>query len=628
MVFLQAEGLSKSFGTRVLFTDITFTIAEGQKIALVARNGEGKSTLLKILIGQEIADTGKVTLNKNTRTVYLPQEPSLISGKTILENVFTGGGSMAVAVAEYEKAMEEHAHADNPQTTRALQDATSKMDALEAWDYELKIRQILSRLGITNLEQKVDTLSGGQKKRVALARVLIEEPELLILDEPTNHLDVDMIEWLEEYLSRSRMALLLVTHDRYFLDSVSNEILEMEGGKLFRYTGNYASYLEKKAEREQSETATRESARNLLRKELEWMRKQPRARGTKAKYRVNAFYDLQDKAAGPAAQAGIEVNVGMQRLGKKIISFEHVKKSFPGKEILSDFTYSFQKGERVGIVGPNGIGKTTFLDILTGRQAPDDGKIETGETVAFGYFTQQSINLPEDKRVIEVISDIADVITTGNGSQLSASQLLQQFGFDPPRQYTPVSSLSGGEKRRLQLLTILIKNPNFLVLDEPTNDLDIVTLTTLEDFLLGFGGCLIVVSHDRFFLDKLCQHLFVFAGNGHIKDYNGSYSEYREMIKDEEKNAKFTQAPSLTTPAPSASPASGKRKPSYNEKKEYETLEKEIEKLETRRAEIEGLMAAGQGSHTDFQSWAAEMELIKKTLAKKEDRWLELGELF
>jgi ABC transport system ATP-binding/permease protein len=624
MNYLLTENLSKSFGERTLFENLSFAIEQGQKIALVARNGAGKSTLLRILIGKETSDTGSVRVNKDIRMAYLPQEPELDDKMSILDCVLAGGNRMIDAVKQYEEAMDSLGEEDNTANHRKLEQATNLMDNLNAWDYEQKITQILTRLKINHLHQTIATLSGGQKKRVALAKVLIEEPDLVLMDEPTNHLDLEMVEWLEQYLKRSSLSLLLITHDRYFLDRITNEILELENGQLYRYKGNYEFYLEKKAEREENLLKEVDKSKNLMRTELEWMRRQPKARGTKSKSRIDSFYDLKDKASQKLNTQNIELNVQMSRMGNKVLEMEHVTKAFDHLKILDDFDYVFQKKERVGIVGPNGVGKTTFLELITGKQQPDSGKIDTGQTIVFGYYSQAGIKLPDDKRVIEVVTDIAEVIPLGRGETISASQFLQKFGFDPARQYTYVSKLSGGEKRRLYLLTVLVKNPNFLILDEPTNDLDIVTLTTLEDFLVNFAGCLIIVSHDRYFLDRLATHLFIFEGAGVIKDFNGTYSEYREMLqekdKEKEKGKKIPVQPeSPNTSAP--------RKLSFKEKREIELLELEMANLETRKNELEQKLSGGFGTPQDFAGWSKELNQIKEQLETKGERWLELSEI-
>jgi ATP-binding cassette subfamily F protein uup len=628
MNYLVAENVTKSFGERVLFENINLSIGDGQKIALIARNGEGKSTLLKILAGKDSPDIGgSVRWNKDARIAYLPQEPELNDNQSILENVFSGGTAITNAIKNYELALESQAEEDNTATREQLQEATNQMEVLNAWDYEQRISQILTRLNITHLAQQVSTLSGGQRKRIALAKILIEEPDLILLDEPTNHLDLDMIEWLEKYLSRQSLSFLLVTHDRYFLDRITNQIIELDQKQLFHYKGNYEAYLEKKAEREEHAAKDVDKSRNLMRKELEWMRRQPKARGTKSKSRIEAFYDLQERASKQKTETGLNLDMKMSRLGGKIIEMEHVSKSFGSLKILEDFSYIFQKKEKLGIVGHNGVGKTTFLEMITGREQPDSGSIVAGETIVFGYYTQAGIKLPEDKRVIEVVKEIAEVIPSGNGSMVSASQFLQQFGFEPERQYTFVSKLSGGERRRLYLLTILVKNPNFLILDEPTNDLDIVTLNTLEEFLANFPGCLLIVSHDRYFLDKLADHLFLFEGNAVIKDFNGRYSEYRDMIEEEERAAKQPQQKPKEMPAPKAAAPAAKKKMSFKEKHEYETLEKDMELLEKHKKELEAKMTAGEGDHNDFMNWARELEETRQQLEIKTDRWLELSEM-
>jgi ATP-binding cassette subfamily F protein uup len=628
MNYLLAENLSKSYGELTLFKNLTLTIEQGQKIALIARNGAGKSTLLKIIAGKETADTGTFRINKDIRMAYLPQEPELDDNMSILDSVLSGGNRMIDAVKQYEDAMESIGEEDSTANHKKLEDATNLMESLQAWDYEQKITTILTRLKINHLHQKIGSLSGGQKKRVALAKVLIEEPQLVLMDEPTNHLDLEMVEWLEDYLTRSSLALLLITHDRYFLDRITNEILELDNQQLYRYKGNYSWYIEKKAEREENTMREVDKSKNLMRTELEWMRRQPKARGTKSKSRIDAFYDLEEKAGQKINNQGIELNVQMSRMGGKVLEMEHVSKAFDTAKILNDFSYIFQKKERIGVVGSNGVGKTTFMDMITGKQLPDSGKIDTGSTIVFGYYTQAGIMLPEDKRVIEVVTDIAEFIPLGGGETLSASQFLQQFGFEPARQYTNVSKLSGGEKRRLHLLTVLVKNPNFLILDEPTNDLDIITLNTLEDFLVNFGGCLLIVSHDRYFLDKLAQHLFIFEGQGEIRDFNGSYSEYREMLADEEKEAKSgkksaANAPVVKAPIAVAAPA---RKLSFKEKRELEELEKELEKLEHLKADLELRLSSGNGNPTDFANWSKELDRTKEALDNKGIRWLELSE--
>lgn len=624
MNILLAQNLSKSYSERVLFSDISFSIEKGQKIALVARNGSGKSTLFKILAGKEIADSGSFRLNKDSRMAYLPQEPELDDNMRILDSVLSGGNRMIDAVKQYEAAMDAIGEADTPANHKLLEDATNVMDNLQAWDYEQKITQILTRLKINHLQQKIGTLSGGQKKRVALAKVLIDEPDLVLMDEPTNHLDIEMVEWLEGYLSKSSLALMLITHDRYFLDKITTEILELDNGSLYRYTGNYSNFLEKKAEREESFMNEVTKSKNLLRTELEWMRRQPKARTTKSKSRIDSFYELEEKAGGKINSEKIELNVQMTRMGNKVLEMKHISKAFETVNILDNFSYIFQKKERIGIIGSNGVGKTTFLELITEKQKPDSGTIDTGSTIVFGYYSQAGIKLPEDKRVIEVVTDIAEFIPLGGGETLSASQFLQKFGFDPSRQYTYVSKLSGGEKRRLYLLTVLITNPNFLILDEPTNDLDIITLTVLEDFLMNFGGCLLIVSHDRFFLDKLATHLFIFEGNGIVKDFNGTYSEYGDMLKEEEKQ-KGKEKKGVPTPSPVQAPPPKSKKMSFKEKREFEMLEAEISSLEKLKSELEQRLSSGNGSATDFAAWSKELSGTIELLNAKGEKWLELS---
>ncbi|SFH19962.1 ABC-F family ATP-binding cassette domain-containing protein [Pontibacter chinhatensis] len=628
MNFLSAENISKSFGDRWLFKNLSFGISQGQRVVLVGVNGSGKTTLLNVLAGKLPPDEGSVSVRKEISIGYLGQNPEFDEELTVQQTIFAMQNETLQLIKEYEAAIA------NPNTgDEKMQKLMERMDELQAWDFEVKVKQILSKLGITNLDAKVKHLSGGQRKRVAMARVLIEEPDMLILDEPTNHLDLDTIEWLEGMLSTQNTTLLMVTHDRYFLDKVANEIAELENGEIYTYKGNYSYFLEKKAEREQSAAAETEKARNLMRKELDWIRRQPKARGTKAKYRVDAFEELKEKAAKKTAGPQLELSVKTTRQGGKIIEVEHISKSFGEKKIVDDFSYVFKKKDRIGVVGPNGAGKSTFLNMLTGKLQPDSGIIEAGQTTVFGYYTQDELEYKEDQRVIDIVKEIAEVVEMANGEVITASQFLQHFQFAPPQQYTFVSKLSGGEKRRLQLLRVLIKNPNFLILDEPTNDLDIITLNILEDFLLNFGGCLIIVSHDRYFMDRLVEHLFVFEGEGKIRNFAGNYSDYREWQKEQEKQDKLQQDEAkAATPAPVAEKKpeqpNNKRKATYNEKKEYEQLEKEIARLETRKAEIIDTMNnGGVTDHEALHALAAELESINEQLEEKEFRWLELAEL-
>ncbi|HET9430718.1 MAG TPA: ABC-F family ATP-binding cassette domain-containing protein, partial [Chitinophagaceae bacterium] len=531
MHYVSAEGLTKSYGITPLFSSLSFHIEEGDKIALVARNGTGKSTLLRILAGKEIADEGKLWISKDVDVVLFEQEPSFIENKSILDNIFFHDHPIINAIKEYEALGEE----SEPSRLNA---SIIKMDELGAWDFDVKVKQVLSRLNIHHLQQQVSSLSGGQRKRVALAKTLIDigfehKHVLLIMDEPTNHLDVEMVEWLEHYLSKQNVTLLLVTHDRYFLDAVTEEIWELEGSNLYIYKGDYENYLEKKAARVENEQASIDKARNTYRKELEWMRKQPKARTTKSKSRQDSFYEVEKKAKQKIEDEQMQLQMKMNRLGGKVIELKKLNKSYGDKTILKGFDYTFKKGERIGIVGKNGVGKSTFINIIQGLEQPDSGKVNIGDTVVFGNYSQQGLVVKEDMRVIEFVKNIAENFPLSTGGSLSAAQFLQLFLFDPEKQYTYISSLSGGEKRRLHLLSILFRNPNFLVLDEPTNDLDLPTLGVLENFLAEFPGCLVIVSHDRYFMDRLVDHLFVFEGDGVIRDYPGNYSQYRAEKGDE-----------------------------------------------------------------------------------------------
>lgn len=619
MNYLSAEGLSKSTGERWLFRNITFGLSKGDKVALVGRNGTGKTSLLDVLAGWQAPEEGAVSIRKDVRVGYLSQQPALDEAVTVLDTLFAGDSPLLAVIREYENAL---AHNDTDHIT----EAAGKMEALKAWDYEAKVKQILGRLGVaeSNFDKPVGQLSGGQRKRVALAKVLIEEPDLLILDEPTNHLDLEAIEWLENYLGTANTTLLLVTHDRYFLDRVCSEILELTEGSIFRHKGNYSYFLEKQAERQHAEASEVDKAKNLLRRELEWMRRQPKARGTKAQYRVDAFYDLKDKASQERRESNVELNIGMTRLGSKIIELNHIEKAFGDLKIVKDFGYVFRRKERVGIVGKNGVGKSTFLDILTGEQQPDSGVIDVGETVRFGYYTQSEPDFKPGQRVIDVVKEIAEVITLGSGETITASQFLQHFLFDPKKQYTAVEKLSGGEKRRLQLLQVLIRNPNFLILDEPTNDLDIQTLNVLEDYLLQFAGCIVLVSHDRYFMDRLVEHLFVFEGEGAIRDFPGNYTDYRESLS-QVAPVETVQKPKVEPAKPVQTPA--KRKLSFKEQKEFEGLETEIAELEGRKTRLTEQMNGGEGDYQQIAAWAAEVEEITNLLEEKELRWLELSDI-
>ena len=622
MNYLSVENLGKNYGERILFESLTFGLSQGDKMALIANNGTGKSSLLKIIASEDIADEGSVTLRKGIRTGYLAQEPNFDNSLTIDELLTQSQTNTNQLIQEYEQALEDFSNYKSL-NSNILEDLTAKMDNANAWDYERRIKQILSKFNINNLTQKVGDLSGGQKKRLSLALLLLDEPELLLLDEPTNHLDVDMIEWLEKYLQQQKITLLMVTHDRYFLDRVCNHILELEDGKLYHHTGNYAYFLEKRAEREAVYNTELSKANKLMKKELEWMRRSPKARTTKSKARINNFDTIKEKATNKKVKQELNLEIKMSRIGGKILELKKIYKSYDKIDILKGFDYTFKKGERIGIVGKNGVGKSTFLNILTGNETVDSGKVNVGETIVYGYFTQIGIQLKEDRRVIDSLKDIAEVIIMADGKKVTASQMLTHFMFPPKTQHTFVSKLSGGEKRRLYLLMVLMKNPNFLILDEPTNDLDLLTLNKLEEFLLQFAGCLIIVSHDRYFMDKLTDHLFVFKGNGEIKDEYCSYSEYREKQILEEKNTKEQKAKALEEKAVEKKT----NKVSYKDKFEYEQLEKDIEKLEKQKIELESELQKEGLSFEDINTKSEELGKIIQTLDEKTLRWLELDEL-
>ncbi|MBK9480346.1 MAG: ABC-F family ATP-binding cassette domain-containing protein [Bacteroidia bacterium] len=634
MNYLSIENLTKTYGEKTLFKNISFGIEQGQKLALIAKNGSGKSTLLRIICGKDIPDSGNIVSRNGISIAYLDQDPQFDEQSNVIENIFRADNPILKIIKEYEFCLEEVNLDPSTENLEKLQQISAQMDDAAAWDYDVKVKQILFELKVTNLHQAISETSGGQRKRVALSRVLIEAPDLLIMDEPTNHLDLAMVEWLENYLSRQDMALLMVTHDRYFLDNVCDEIIEMDNHQLYRYKGNYSYFLEKKAEREFNEGRETDKARNLMRTEIEWMRRMPKARGTKSKARIDAFYDLKDKAAGKAKQQALQLNVKMNRIGGKVIELKKLYKNFGDLKVVKGFDYTFKTGERIGIVGKNGVGKSTFLNMLMGLEQADSGKINVGETVVFGYYSQQGMILNEDKRVIEVVKEIADVIPMGDGSKITASQFLQLFQFPPDSQYTYVSKLSGGEKRRLYLLTVLMKNPNFLILDEPTNDLDLLTLNTLEDFLLNFKGCLLIVSHDRYFMDKLVDSLFVFEGDGIISGFTGNYAEYRdkqeeiERIEKENSKLKNKSVSIENTEVPSNIAASEKKnKLSFKEKYELEQLEKEIPVLEKEKEQLTEKMNTPSGNHLELQQAAERFAEVSNLLDEKSMRWLELSEL-
>ena len=623
MNHLSVENLAKSYDSRQLFEGLTFGLDQGQKAALVGVNGCGKSTMMKIIAGLEPPDRGEVSFRKGVRVAMVPQNPDFDSEDNIVQAVFAEDIEELNVVRDYEIAL--HKATIDPENAPDITPLIERMDQLNAWDYESKVKQILGELGLHNLDQKMGELSGGQRKRVALARALIINPDFLILDEPTNHLDLEVIEWLENYLATANLTLLMVTHDRYFLDKVTNEILEIDQGQIFKYKGNYAHFLEKKAEREEMEASSVDKAKNLLRKELEWMRRQPKARGTKAKYRVDAFYETKEKASKGVNRQELEVNLKGERQGKKIMELEQVSKRFGDLKILDHFNHTFQRKERVGIVGPNGVGKSTFLNILIGEIEADSGRREVGQTTKFGYYTQEELKFDPNARVIDVVKEVAEVIQLADGSQITASQLLNQFLFPPKMQFNVVGKLSGGERRRLQLLRVLMNNPNFLILDEPTNDLDLMTLNVLEDYLETFEGCLMVVSHDRYFMDRLTDHLFVFEGDGKVRDFPGNYTDLRaegglKTSKEKLQDSKKSPATKFEEPA-----KADKKKLSYNEQREFDGLESEMEKLELRKEEIGEKM----NTITDFeelQKLAQDLEAVKEQLEEKEMRWLELSE--
>jgi ATP-binding cassette subfamily F protein uup len=616
--YLQVDALTKYYGHIKLFEDISLTINQGQKIALIAKNGTGKTTLLNMLSGKDGPDAGLVTYAKEIKVSYLEQIPDLDSENTVMDEIFRSDDEELTVVKQYEQAIERNDH-------ERIQALTTRMDQLNAWDQEAKIKQVLTRLKINEYHKQVGTLSGGQQKRLALARMLIEEPDLMILDEPTNHLDLDMIEWLEEHLSNPEITLFMVTHDRYFLDRICDEIIELDQGNLYRYKGNYSYYLEKHAERMSVEQTNVEKAQNLLVKELEWMRRMPKARGTKAKYRKDAVKDIQEQASQKRSQEQVQIHVGAERLGKKIMEIKHLSKSFGDTKIIDAFSYTFNRFEKLGIVGENGSGKTTFLNLITSRLEPDTGQIDVGETIKFGYYEQKGLNPDDDKVVIEVVQDVAEVVTLADGSNVTASQFLNHFLFPHEMHHLRVSQLSGGEKRRLYLLTVLMQNPNFLILDEPTNDLDIVTLNILEEYLKNFPGCLIIVSHDRYFMDKLVDHLFVFEGNGKIKDFPGNYTQFRNRQLEKEQQKKKEEKPAKEN-KPKSKPQTGKKKLSYKEKLEFETLEKEIETLEMKKEALEQAINAGNLSQEDLLTKSSELSELLTKIENKSDRWLELAE--
>lgn len=616
MNYLSVENISKTFGDRTILDQLSLGISQGQKVALVGINGSGKSTLLKVLTGIESPDSGEVVFRNDIVVRSLLQNPEFSKGQTILDAVFDETDPAHRLLIAYEKALA------NPQGDE-LEKLIEQIDAADAWNLESQAKQILGKLGLHQLDLKVSNLSGGQQKRISLASVLIQKPDLLILDEPTNHLDIETIEWLENYLSQSNMALILVTHDRYFLEEVTNEIIELDKGQIHHYKGNYAFFLEKKAEREQSESSSIDKAKNLYRKELDWIRRQPKARGTKAKYRVDAFNDTKSKAFSGEATQDLKLKAEAQRQGKKVLEIEGLSHGFGDKTLFSNFNYVFPRRDRVGIVGPNGSGKTTFIRALMGELTPQTGEIDKGATTKFGYYRQTELSFNNQQTIIEFAKSIAEVVEVGKGKTVPVSQFLTRFLFPPDVQYKPIGKLSGGEKRRLQLLQILIQSPNFLILDEPTNDLDLITLNTLEAYLEAFEGCLILVSHDRYFMDKLVDHLFVFNESSEIRDFTGNYTDFRET---ESLDKASDTSNDTKTKKEAVREQKGKKKLSFKEKREFAELEKELPKLELEKSGLVEKLNQGSNDHEELTKWSEEIERISELLDEKEMRWLELSE--
>lgn len=616
MNYLNVENISKSYGELVLFKDLSFSIHKDQKIAFVAKNGSGKTSILNILSGKDTPDDGQIVIRKGLRLAFLDQEPDLDPKLTIEETIFASDIPILKTIEAYEKALK------NPEDTEAYQKAFEAMDRNNAWEFETQYQQALSQLKLDDLSKKVSTLSGGQKKRLALAQALLSKPDILILDEPTNHLDLEMIEWLEDYFAKNQQTLFMVTHDRYFLERVCNEIIELDHGELYTYKGNYSYYLEKKEARIESETSEVGKAKQLYKKELDWMRRQPKARTTKSKSRIDDFFEIKKKAHQRRKDHQVQLEINMERLGSKIIEFHNVSKSFKEKTILDGFDYTFKKGERIGIIGKNGTGKSTFLNLLTGSLNADGGKIVIGETVKIGYYTQGGITVKPEQKVIDVIRQFGDYIPLAKGRQISAQQLLERFLFDRKKQYDFVEKLSGGEQKRLYLCTVLIQNPNILILDEPTNDLDIVTLNVLEDFLMDFPGVLLVVSHDRYFMDKIVDHLFVFRGEGVIEDFPGNYSDFRAYDSSQPKQIETVEKTDNTE----AIKQNEANKLSYNEQKEYKNLESKIRSLELDKVALEAKFNNPDLSQDDINKLSQELQVILDTIEEKELRWFELSE--
>lgn len=623
MNLLTVENIAKSYGEITLFKNISFGINKDQKIALIAKNGTGKTSILNILSGKDSPDEGKVNYRKNIVISFLDQEPILNPDLTIEETILNSGNEALKAIANYDTALA------NPDNAEAYQKAFDEMDRLNAWDFETQYKQILYKLKLEDINVNVGLLSGGQKKRLSLANALINKPDLLVLDEPTNHLDLEMIEWLEQYFAKENMTLFMVTHDRFFLERVCNEIIELDNGKLYPYKGNYSYYLEKKEARIEQEAVEHHKSKLLFKKELSWMRKQPKARTTKSKSRIDDFNSIKEKANQRRKEHVVQLEINMERMGSKILELHNLTKSYPGKPILNKFNYNFLKGERIGIIGKNGTGKSTFLNIITNQDVPDAGKVVVGETIKYGYYTQKGIAIKEGQKVIDVIREFGDFIPLKKGRQISAQQLLERFLFDRKKQYDFVEKLSGGERKRLYLCTILIQNPNFLILDEPTNDLDIVTLNVLEIFLMDFPGCIIVVTHDRYFMDKIVDHLFVFKGDGVIEDFPGNYSDYRayEDSTVQEKRAKKSKEPEVSETKNTWKNEGNAKKLSYNEQKEYNRIEKDIQKLEEEKIIFQNKFSDDSLSGEEIKKLSIELKGIENKIVTKTERWFELSAL-
>lgn len=619
MNYLQIENISKRFGELLLFSDISFTIDKGNKVALIAKNGIGKTTLLNIITGIDSPDNGKITFRNNITIGYLKQEPKINNNKTVIEEVFSASKNIVKVIQEYEKALKNN-------NQKKLEETIEKMDFYKAWDYEVKIKTILSKLKINDLNQKIAELSGGEKKRLSIANLLINTPDLLILDEPTNHLDIEIIEWLEEYLQKNNSTLLMVTHDRYFLDRICNEIIEIDNNTVYKYKGNYDYFLQKRQERIQQQNTNAQRAKNIYQRELQWLRKMPKARTSKSKYRIENVKKLHERTTNTYHENNITIDIKTQRIGKKILELNNISKTYGNTKLITNFSYRFINGEKIGIIGKNGAGKTTFLNIIKQKIQPDTGAVSIGQTITIGYYEQTGISFAPNKHVINIIEDIAENIKLDSGKTLSASKFLEMFLFPPKTHYQKVQKLSGGEKKRLYLMTILMKNPNFLILDEPTNDLDIMTLNVLEEYLQNFNGCIIIVSHDRYFMDKTVDKLFIFEGNGKIKNYVGKYTNYYLQKKDEEKNTK-EKTQKNTKKKTQKKEQERPKKMTFKQKELFYQLEKDINNLEKKITKLENLLNSGKLSAENIKEKAIEHQQTKDLLDKKELQWLELSEI-